>query len=103
MNQEDRRTALTQDWENFRYQDGLRWSKIQTIAAIEAGFIAAIYASPQSVTLPMRFVLAVFAFLLVASLCALAEKDGRDARVHLNRAIHLEKSIDILHPLSLSS
>ena len=78
--------AIQQEWESFRYQDGLRWSKIQTIAAIEAAFITAVYSAPAKITLPMLIVFAILVFLLVLAICLLAEKDGRDAEYHMLRA-----------------
>lgn len=47
MEMEDKRLALKQEWDNFRYQDGLRWSKIQTIAAIEAAFFGRTVCGPR--------------------------------------------------------
>jgi hypothetical protein len=43
MTMEHLKAAFDQEWNNVRYQDGLRWSKFQTIAAIEGGFLAALY------------------------------------------------------------
>lgn len=88
MTDEDRRAAHRQDWENVRYQDGLRWSRFQTVSAIEAAYLAAVYAGPLG---PIRsLILTIFASALVLVICLIAVKDNRDARVHLNRAEKLQ-------------
>ena len=95
MEIEDKRQVLKQEWENYRYQDNLRWSKIQTIGVIEAGLLAGLYSEATSVTLLMKLIFAVITSLLVLTICLLAEKDGRDAMSHMKRARLMEELLDI--------
>ena len=104
MDSETRHKAMEQEWQNFRYQDGLRWSKIQTLLAIEAALLAGIYSAPHVVTVPMQLVLAVFGTVIVCAICSLAEKDGRDATYHRNRAealVPLANTLDVSKPANV--
>ncbi len=86
MDPENQRVAVAQEWESFRYQDGLRWSKIQTLLAVEAALLAGIYSAPSNVTVLMQLILAIVGTVIVCAICSLAEKDGRDAKYHMQRA-----------------
>ncbi len=89
MHPEDQRTLLVQEWENFRFQDGLRWSRSQTIAAIEGGFLYAGYAL-DVLSGTQKLLIVILGSLLVAAYSILILKDGLDARGHLTRARALE-------------
>ena len=92
---ETRRALLRLDWENFRYQDGLRWSRIQTTGVIEAAILTGTFAADQHITGSMRFVFVLLLSGLILAIWLLAEKDGRDAGEHHARAKVLEQSLDL--------
>jgi hypothetical protein len=77
---------LQEEWQMYRYQDGLRWSKIQTVSAIEAGLFAGIYSAPAYIPSSWKITFALLISGVVICMCLLAEKDGRDAEYHLRRA-----------------
>jgi hypothetical protein len=95
----DVRSLLTREWENYRYQDTLRWSRIQNVGVIEAALLAGVYSN----ILPVagdphgyrRLAFAVVMSMLVGVFCALSEKDGRDANVHAARAESIEVSLKL--------
>lgn len=94
--------AIQEEWQNFRYQDGLSWSKIQTIAVIEGAYIAAVYSAPKDVSLCALVFFAILVSLVVLAICGLAEKDGRDATYHMLRAeklLAIKKETDVPLPL----
>ena len=86
------RNFILSEWENYRYQDGLRWSRLQTIALAEAALVTGVYSNLGAVTWPMKFGLALFLTGTIALLALLAEIDGRDAGSHLERAMAAERA-----------
>lgn len=82
-------TALEQNWENARYQDSLRWSRIQTISLIEGAFLYAVYKGCLE-TLQIFFV-SLFGVMLVLVITLLAIKDGNDAQASISRVLKMEK------------
>jgi hypothetical protein len=91
MASDDQRKVYDQEWQNYRSQDNLRWSRFQTVALIEGAYLAAIYTTTLS---PGRgLFLAFFASALVSILCWLAYKDSEHADRHLDRARLLEKEL----------
>ena len=92
---EGKRALLEVEWANFRYQDGLRWSRIQTVGFIEAAILTGAYASPPSINVLVKLAFVFLLSILAAAICALAEKDGRDARSHGARANLLEAELGL--------
>lgn len=95
MDSNDRRVAYQQEWENFRYQDKLRWSRFQTLAVIEGAYLVALY---QLELDPWRgLVWAVVATGLVAAVSLMAVKDANDARAHIRQVEKLsaESEMDL--------
>lgn len=78
--------ALQEEWQMYRHQDSLRWSKIQTVAGIEAFMVAGTFGAPETISPGWKFMFALIVGLSVTLICLLAEKDGRDADYHLQRA-----------------
>lgn len=91
---ENKRLFLTQARESERFQDGLRWSRIKTAALIEGAMLAAVYSDAINLGPTRRTVAAFFGVLLVGIVCALAVKDGRDARNHLAVIKRLEAELN---------
>ena len=89
------RDFIKSEWENYRYQDGLRWSRIQTIALIEVALLTGVYTSVGGVTWLMKLVLAFFLTIMVGLLALFAEIDGRDADSHLRRALAMEQKVGL--------
>ncbi len=83
---------IQQDWETFRYQDKLRWSRFQTISAIEVAYLAAVYKG--DIGAPQQILLTLMAIVLVIVISCLAVKDGMDAMAHIERAEELQKEED---------
>lgn len=102
MTADDRRAALAQEWENVRYQDRLRWSRIQTLTAIEGAALLAAYGNtPFELDPRLALIAAVIAFILVVVVTLLAIKDGRDARTHLTRKNCLERAMGVTPVVTL--
>lgn len=102
MTPEDRRAALAQASENWRYQDRLRWSRTQTLTAVEAALLLAAYGdTPFKLSAGLAFAAAILGSLVVLLISLIAAKDARDAWTHLNRVTPLERAIG-LHPVVTS-
>ena len=93
--EEINRDFIKSEWENFRYQDRLRWSRIQTIALSEAALVTGVYTTLASITWTMKLSLALFLTVIVALLALFAEIDGRDADSHLTRAVMMEQMVGL--------
>jgi len=82
----DARNIYNQDCEFYRYQDKLRWNRFQTVAAIEAGILAAVlHAVPLELERWETLVFVVFAGVLVFTATWLAWRDQEIGDRHLNR------------------
>lgn len=88
LDAEDRRVFFSEERQNYRYEDGLRWSRIQTVALIEGGLLWAIFWQPISNWFSLA--LAVGGSVLAFLVCMMALKDSSDARWHLDRIRQLE-------------
>ena len=95
MMDEDRRKAYDQECQNMRYQDGLRWSRFQTVTVIEGAYLAVIYTTNFGSQHSRSLALALFASLVIFFICLLAIKDGNDAEMHLDRVRKLEKDMEV--------
>jgi hypothetical protein len=89
--------VIQEEWQMYRYQDSLRWSKIQTITGIEIALFAGIYSAPVAVSSNTKIAFAFLVSALVLCMCLLAEKDGRDADFHLARAERMIPLAEILN------
>ncbi len=92
-NQDDRKSVYEQDCEFYRYQDRIKWSRFQTVAAIEGVILYIIYNVIYiwyKVTFEI-FIFFIFAGLLVFIVNLLAVKDENDANSHLKRIKDFEK------------
>src|SRR5216110_1243338 len=92
---EDRRKAYDQECQSMRYQDGLRWSRFQTVTVIEGAYLAAIYTADFGSEHFRSLALALFASLVIFFICLLAIKDGNDAEMHLDRVRKLEEDMKV--------
>lgn len=90
---EDRRCLFDQERENHRYQDGLRWSRIQTVSIIEGGMLWGIFWQPVNNFLSL--VVAIGGSLMSFAVCLMALKDASDARWHIDRVRQLEEMMGI--------
>lgn len=93
--------ALQEEWQMYRHQDSLRWSKIQTVVGIEAFMIAGTLGAPEIISPGWKLMFTLIVGLSVTLICLLAEKDGRDADYHLQRAeamLPLAKMLGIQKP-----
>ena len=96
MTPEDRRAALAQEGENWRYQDRLRWSRTQTLTAVEAALLLAAYGdTPFKLGDGLALAAAILGSVVVGLISLIAAKDAGDARTHPNRATDLEKAIGL--------
>src|SRR5262252_7038501 len=93
MDPEDRRAILQAHWENFRYQDELRWSRTKTLALIEGAMLAALSEGARWMQ-EAPFVVA--GTLLVFLMSLLALKDATDADYHAGQAIDMQ--VELGHP-----
>jgi hypothetical protein len=82
-----------QDCENVRYQDALRWSRFQTVAAIEGGALYAVLGADLGRPLTLWILLA--SLLLIVLLAMLAKKDQNDMRAHIDRLRRLENELEV--------
>jgi len=96
---EDRRAIYAQDCEFHRYQDGLRWSRYQTAALIEAGLLYCLFRLRASPRLKMLLLGAGSALVLTVTL--LSVKDEADAMRHLKRIRAFEEGIAPFPPREL--
>jgi hypothetical protein len=79
-----------QDCQFVRYQDGLMWSRFQTVAAIEAAMLFGLY-QVQSLGLWEKRALSFGGLILVALACLLTFTDRIDTQSHLARVRDFEK------------
>lgn len=83
-------TIYGQDCENYRYQDGLKWSRFQTASTIEGAILFALYQS--GFTRSETVIIMIFGFLLVMAICFLSLKDEVSADKYFDRMEKFEKS-----------
>jgi len=88
---EERLAIYNQDGEFYRHHDNLKWSRFQTITALEGAVLLAIYQLTLGAWEQRMWM--IFGFLLVAILCLLALKDENDENGHENRIKEFEQSI----------
>ncbi len=87
-------TVYAQDCEFVRYQDGLMWSRFQTMAAIEAAILYGQYEARSLVGLDKLVLLSIGA-VLVFLCCLLAFINRRVSLKHLERVKDFEKGVHI--------
>ncbi len=93
LDPENLRTRLKIEWELFRFQDGLRWSRIQNVGVIEAAILTSSYSHYVTINPLRKLIFATLLSAIVALLCAIGVKDGRDATHHLGKAVAMEKAL----------
>ncbi|MDB5583357.1 MAG: hypothetical protein JWR80_8533 [Bradyrhizobium sp.] len=89
---EDRRAVYQQDCDFMRYRDGRKWSRFQTISAIEG---AALYAAFQvhGLGLGGASLILIVATTFIVLLCLQAITDDRALAAHLRRVREFEHRI----------
>jgi len=95
MSNDDRKVEIyKQDCGFYRYQDLMMWSRFQTAATVEAGFLYGVIKVTE-VSSDQLHVLMLAAAALVFLICVLSLKDHCDARRFLRRIKTFEEGINL--------
>lgn len=101
MNEQDSKNQIIyqQNCEFYRYQDKLKWSRFQTVIAVEGGMIFAIYRF--SLSHCDKMLIMVGGSVIVLLVCILSIIDRIDARSFLRKILEYEdksKKLPVLTP-----
>jgi len=89
----EKATIYAQDCEFYRHNDKLKWSRFQTLAAIEGAVLLALHQGTLASQEKRAFL--VFGFLLVLIVCLLALKDENDENGHERRLKKFEQECEV--------